>query len=134
MQLKQVPKTPLLAAAVLLLGFLAGCGQSKVKLGWVASNRPGYFEAKYTTFSGSEVRPVRADAEGMLVIEYDAVVNKGTLAIRVEGPADETLWVVSLDRDTEDAMALPIERDGRYAIVVRGDGTGGSFDLSWEVE
>ena len=134
MQLNHVRRAPLLAATVLLLGFLAGCGQSKVQLGWIASNRPGHSEASYTKFSGSEVRTIRANAGGTLVIKYLTTVNKGTLDISVEGPADEPLWAVSLASDAEDTVALPLEQDGRYTIFVHGDGTGGSFDLSWEVE
>jgi len=41
---------------------------------------------------------------------------------------------VSLGEDAEDMAAFPVEQDGRYSIVVRGDGTAGSFDLSWEME
>jgi hypothetical protein len=124
----------LLAVAILLLGFLAGCGQPKVYLGWMASNRPGHMRACYAAFSGSKVRTVQADTGETLVVEYDATVNKGILAISVQGPDDEILWAVSLDRDSKDSVELPVEQDGRYAIVVRGGSTGGSFALWWHVE
>ena len=134
MQSKHVRRIPMLAVATLLLGPLAGCGQSKVYLGWMASNRPGHMRACYAAFSGSKVRRLQADMGETLVVEYDATVNKGILTISVEGPDDEIPWVVSLDRDSKDSVKLPVEPDGHYAIVVRGDGTAGSFALWWHVE
>ena len=80
------------------------------------------------------MRTVRADAGEMLVLQYAAEVNKGSLGIMVETPDDEMLWHVSLDEDTEDMADFPVEQDGRYSIVVRADGTAGSFDLTWRVE
>ena len=131
--MNHVRRTLLLASAVLLLGLLAGCGQSRVKLGWVGSNLPGRFEARFAMFSGVEIRPVRADAGEMLVLRFEAKVNKGVLAIKVESPDDVILWDVSLREDAEGGAELPVEQTGRYIIVVRGDGTAGSFDLCWEV-
>jgi hypothetical protein len=90
--------------------------------------------ACYAAFSGSRVRRVQADTGETLVVEYDATVNKGILTISVAGPDDEIPWVVSLDRDSKDGVELPVEQDGRYAIVVLGDGTAGSFALWWHVE
>jgi hypothetical protein len=133
MQLSRVWRAASLTAMV-VLGLLAACGQCKLQFGWVASNRPGCFEANYATFSGSEVRSLRVDAGEMLVFEYSARVTEGALTISVEGPEDEILWVVSLDEDSADAMELPVEPGGHYSVVVCGDSAGGSFDLSWKVE
>jgi hypothetical protein len=132
--MNHVGKALLLIMAVLLLTLAVGCGQRRIQIGWVESNLPGSLAASYVSFSGSEVRTVRADAGETLVLQYAAEVNEGTLAIMVEAPDDEMLWHVSLDEDAEDMADLPMEQDGRYSIVVRGDGTAGSFDLSWEVE
>ncbi len=134
MRLKHVRRLPLLATTVLLLGLLAGCGQSKVQLAWVESNRPGHFEASYATFNGSEARTVWADAGETLSLKYDVRVNKGILTISAEGPDGDLLWEVSLSEDAKDAVVLPVDRGGRYAITVRGDDSGGSFGLSWELE
>jgi hypothetical protein len=132
--MKHVDKALLLVSAVLLLALAVGCGQSRIQIGWVESNLPGSFAASYVSFSGSEVRTVRADAGETLVLQYAAEVNEGTLAIMVEAPDGEMLWNVSLEEDAEDMADFPVEQDGRYSIVVRSDGTAGSFDLSWGVE
>lgn len=134
MKWNHVRKALLPEVAILLLGFLTGCGQTRVLLGWVASNQPGNFQASYITFSGSETRTVLPDTDGTLVVEYEAEVNKGILTISVEGADDGVFWVVSLDRDSTNAVRLSVEQDKRYAIIVHGDGAGGRFDLSWKVE
>jgi hypothetical protein len=123
----------LAAIAILLLSFLAGCGRAEVYLGWMASNRPGHMRACYAAFSGSKIRTVRTSTGGTLIVEYGTTVNQGTLTIGVEGPDGEKLWPVILDEDAEDAVVLPVEQPGRYAIVVRGEGTAGSFYLSWKM-
>ena len=132
--MNHVGKALLLIMAVLLLALAVGCGQSRTQIGWVESNLPGSFAASYVSFSGSEVRTVRANAGETLVLQYAADVHKGTLGVMVEAPDGEMLWHMSLDEDAEDMVDFPVEQAGRYSIIVRGDGAAGSFDLSWEVE
>jgi hypothetical protein len=91
-------------------------------------------EASYAGFSGTEARTVRADAGEMLILRYAARVSRGTLSIEVDGPESEVLWDVYLDEDAEEALELRMEQGGDYAIVVRGDGTAGSFSIRWKTE
>jgi hypothetical protein len=122
-----------LGLAVLLLGILASCGQGTVQIGWVESNAPHGFAATYARFSGSEIRTVRIGAGETLVVAYDATVERGALAISVEDPNRTELWATCLDSKTQATVKLPVEQGGRYAVVVRGDGTQGKFNLWWEV-
>ena len=114
MQCNHVRNLSLLALAILILSFLASCGQAEIYLGWMASNRPGHMRACYAAFGGSKVRTVQANTGETLVVEYDATVNKGILAISVEGPDDEIVWVVSLDQDSKNSVELPVEQEGRW--------------------
>jgi len=124
----------LLAVSVLLaFGLLSGCKQSSVAIGWVASQRPGHWEASYTTFTGSKIASVPTDAGEALTLEYTAEVDKGSLIIEVQDPDDEVLWDVTLRENAAEIIELRLDQDGRHAIVVRGDDAGGSFVLSWEV-
>jgi hypothetical protein len=132
--MKKIPKALLIGATVLLFGLLASCGGRRVQLGWVASTLPGHFWAEYTLFTGTERRPVRAEAGEKLVLRYDTEVGSGTLSIKIEDPDRDLLWDVSLEQDAGDTASVRMGQDGRYAIVVQGDGTSGSFDLSWEVD
>jgi hypothetical protein len=124
----------LLAAAILLPSFLAGCGRAEVYVGWMASNRPGHMRAFYAAFTGSKVRTVQAGSGETLAVEYGATVDQGTLTVSLEDPAGSIPWSVTLDKDVEDAVTLRLEQPGQYALVVRGDGTAGSFHLTWRVE
>jgi hypothetical protein len=90
--------------------------------------------AFYAAFSGTKVRTVQAGSGESLVVEYGAIVNRGTLTVSVEDPDGGVPWSVTLDKDAEDAVALPLEQPGRYALVVRGEDTAGSFHLTWRVE
>jgi hypothetical protein len=121
-------------AVVVLLVILAGCGHSRFQLGWVESNQPGRFGASYATFSGSEIRTVRVGDGQTLLLKYKVEVDKGAVTFRVEGPDARVLWHTTLSGDTQDAVELRVDEAGRCAIIVRGDGAGGSFDLSWEVQ
>jgi hypothetical protein len=122
-----------LGVAVPLLGILASCGQGTVQIGWVESNAPGFFAASYARFSGSEIRPIRMGIGETLVIACDAMVDRGSLAISVEGPDSTKLWATCLESNSEGAVQIPAEQAGRYAIVVHGHGTQGRFELWWEV-
>jgi hypothetical protein len=85
-------------------------------------------------FSGSEMRTVQASAGQTLVVEYDARISKGALDIQVTQPGNQVIWEVSLAAGAGDTARIPVQRDGSHAIVVRGDGTRGGFNLSWGVE
>lgn len=134
MRLNRMQRALVLAMTVLLLGGLAGCGRSRIQLGWVASDQPGHFVASYTLFSGSEARAIGARAGETLIVDYDVTVDKGALTISVEGPDHRMLWMVSLDRVADGAVQLPVKQPGRHIIVIRGAETGGTLDLAWEIE
>lgn len=123
---------PLVVAVV--VGLLVGCGHSRFQLGWVESNQPRHFGASYATFSGSEIRAVRVGVGQTLRLEYKVEVDKGAVTLRVEDPDGRSLWHTTLSEDTQDAVELGVDEVGRCAIIIRGDGAGGSFDLSWEVQ
>lgn len=131
--MKNAQKVLVVGLLLSLVGLLAGCGERKIQVGWVASSAPGRFSASYASFTGSETRTVRADAGEMLVLRYEIEVNRGTLSVRVEDPDGEILWDASFEEAAVDSVQIPAEQDGRYAITVQGDGAGGSFELLWEL-
>ena len=61
-------------------------------------------------------------------------VDRGTLEIRVEDPAGDAIWELTPQESAEDTVELELENDGRYAVVIEGEGMAGSFDVSWELE
>ena len=124
----------LAVSAVLVVGVLAGCGRSSVRVGWVETLRPGQWEVSYTTFSGTKVEGFAVDAEKTLVLDYEAEVHKGSLVIEVHDPDGEVLWSATLPEDAGEMAEVRLHGDGRHSIVARGDETGGGFDLCWELK
>jgi hypothetical protein len=110
---------------------VVGC--SRVQIGWIETSLPGQFKASYQTFTGTERRRVRLQEGEMLALAYEATVEKGTLAFEVQDPSGESIWSLTLDQEDTGSVDLTAERGGNYRIVVRGEDTGGSFNLNWEV-
>jgi len=132
--MKQIPKAVLTLVLLVVIGLLTGCGKSSLEIGMVETNLPGRWEASYTTFTGTKTDKIRADAGQALILEYEVNVDKGDLSIEVNHQDAGALWDVVLQEDVEDTVVLALEQDGPYAITIEGDNTGGSFDLSWELE
>ena len=120
--------------SVLFAGLLVGCGQSSLEVGMVETNLPGQWEASYTTFTGTKVETIRADAGQTLILNYEVAVDKGDLAIKVDRPEGGSLLDLSFQEDGQDTVEIAIGQDGRHTITIEGDNAGGGFDLSWKLE
>lgn len=132
--MSRLPRAAFLISIILLAGLLTACEADRVAVGMRETNLPGQWQATYTTFSGTEVDTFSVDAGQTLVLEYETEVEKGSLTIQVENPDDEVLWDTSFDEGDADTVRVDLEQDGRYAIVLIGEDTGGSWDLEWEIE
>ena len=121
-------------STILFVGLLAGCAADRVAVGMRETNLPGQWQATYTTFSGTKADTFPADAGQTLVLEYETEVDKGSLTLQVESPDDEVLWETALEEGGADTVRVALNQDGRYAIVLSGEDTGGSWDLEWEIE
>lgn len=125
-------------SSILLVGLtiamLVGCARSTIKIGWSGTSRPGVKAYSYTTFNGREKSTFRAEEGEMIVLDYEVTVDKGSLTLRVENPDGESLWEESFEEDGEDSVEISVDTSGRHQIVIVGNDTGGSFDLSWEIE
>jgi hypothetical protein len=111
----------------------AACGNSRTYLLRSGSRTAHRIDYSYETFNGVERLRAPADAGETLVIRYDATVEKGALTIRVENPRNDTVWETTVQEAQSDTVRLPAERDGTYMILIEGDDTGGSYDVSWDV-
>jgi hypothetical protein len=129
--MKQTRKALLAALLVALVGLLVGCRGSSVRLGWIETSSPGHIAASYSEFTGTEVRTIQAQPGDTLCLEYDAEVDKGSLRLEVEDPFGQIIWCTSLCEDCGESNALPVEEGGCYTVLVWGEETAGSFDLSW---
>lgn len=122
-----------LAIAVVFAGLVAACGQSSLEVGMVETNLPGRWEASYTTFTGTKVDTIRAQAGQILELAYEVKVDKGDLSIKVGRRDRGALWDASLQEDAKDTVEIALGQDGPYTLIVEGENAGGSFDLYWEL-
>ena len=121
----------LLALSVLLV---ACDGSRVVAVGLVETNIGNEATARYQTFTGTKTRQIDAQAGQTIRLAYEVTVSKGSLAIELRDPRRDALWQLLLERDAADVVELPARSAGTYRLVIEGDGTGGSYAISWEVE
>ena len=120
----------ILALVVLLMG----CSRTAIKLGWRESSGRAHKRARYETFSAVERVVIRAKAGQEIDLTYDVEVEKGSLTLAVEGLDGQTVWEETFRENASDTLALTAPDEGHYTLVVTGDETGGSFDISWTAE
>jgi hypothetical protein len=127
-------KVWLLLAALLLGVLLVSCGYSSIEIGMMGTHLPGNWQASYSTFTGRKTDTFQADAGQTLNLKYDVQVNKGTLDLQVEDPDNQVIWQRTLQVDQSDTVHISLEKTGHYSLLINGRGTGGSWDLKWNVE
>lgn len=128
MNKKRITVYLLLALIISTLAF-TGCSR---KLMWVGNSGQDHIQATYKRFTGTEKKNIRVEEGDTLVIVYQSEVSEGNLSVTITGPQDDE--IVSLETGTEGTERLGIEKTGRYSLWIKGDKTGGSFEISWDIE
>jgi hypothetical protein len=124
-----------LVGLTMLLGvLLVSCGGPTVKVGWVGSTGARSIAYRYRTFTGVERKRARLEAGETLVLDYEVTVAEGALTLQVQAPAGEAVWEATFREDESGTVEETVERGGAYEIVILGESTQGSFELSWEIE
>jgi hypothetical protein len=67
-------------------------------------------------------------------LDYEVTVAEGALTLQVQAPAGEAVWEATFREDESGTVEETVERGGAYEIVILGESTQGSFELSWEIE
>jgi hypothetical protein len=127
----QMPMVVLFALSVVLL---ASCTVKSGAFVEVCTDLPGNISCQATTFQGKKSYSVRAEAGQTLSLAYDVAVSKGSMEIQVRNPDGDVMWEVSIEDAAADMIELSIDEDGKYSVVLKGDGMGGEYDVSWDVE
>lgn len=123
-----------IALLMLFILLLAGCANSSVKILWFDAQGSNWYRASYETFSGVERQDVRLESDQTLSLQHDVNVNKGALSVQVQNPDGDAAWETSFRETQRLNVEVPLRQSGIYHIVIKGDNTGGSFDISWKVE
>jgi predicted small secreted protein len=131
--MNQMQRVVLVVMAVLLSGLLAGCGTT-VEIGFNESVQPGKWQATYEAFTGTKSQGVQASAGQTLTLKYTAVVDRGSLEIKIQDATAHVLWDATIFENAQESVQLQVFQTGQYTIIVHGAETGGSFDISWEAK
>jgi hypothetical protein len=125
---------PLILLITLVL-LLASCGATFVCKGCVKTVLPGHVTYRYRMFNGRLTRRVNADTGAVLIVDYGAEVEEGTLDMRILNPDDEPVWEETFDQGEDVASSVQVEmgQQGRYKLIVEGHQTRGRFEIEWEV-
>lgn len=119
---------------VLLATCLAGC---RIKAGTFSEacvELPKSISCESTLFNGSKKYTVRAQSGQTLTLDYDVMLDKGTMDIQIKNADGDVIWETAIDDAATDTADLPIEKDGKYQVVLKGDDMGGEYDVSWDVK
>lgn len=126
--------TLLVTLLALLATLVTGCTGDSLEIGMVETHLGDEWRASYTTFTGTKSDTFQADAGQTLVLDYEVQVEKGTLYVVLENPDDEVVWKMSLQEDNAGTPQISLEQDGRYTLRLRGEDTGGGWDLTWDIQ
>lgn len=120
----------LLSVIVSITVLLNGCKSTKVF--YYSSNVGNEIEATYKYFKGTETKKIDLKKDEILKLEYDSVVETGTLTINLLDPNKQK--VTQFEANQSGSYKFVAETPGRYQLSITGDGTEGSFHFSWEID
>ena len=127
-------KIPLLTLVLsLMAGLLVGCDSSNVKISWSELSSSRQKNVSYASFNGMEQKTFRAKAGQAISLDCDVTVEKGSLLIKVVDPSGIVLWEETFRENTADTVTVIAPRNGFHTIRIKGQETGGSFDISWSI-
>jgi len=127
-------KSRLLLLVTVLAVLTAGC---TVEIGMLSSSVNRRMQARYTYFDGMKSKSARLQQGDSLLLNFEAVVESGSLMLRVRDPERDVIWEKQYPASEENyrsAYTLEVPRTGSYRMEVEADQSQGSFNLSWEAQ
>lgn len=109
-----------------LLIVITGC-EKKVMYMW--SNFGDQIKASYHHFHGTETKNITLEEGEILYLEYSSKVQEGSLTITLLDPDGKE--VAQLETNTTGTMQVEAASTGSYRLVIKGNKTKGSFDVTW---
>jgi len=88
----------------------------------------------YDTFNGIERGSLEVESGQRICFDYEAIVQIGSLTIKWLDPSGVVVWERVISESANGTEEIVSESHGRYSIIVQGQRTVGSFNVSWEVE
>lgn len=88
-------------------------------------------EYKYKYLNGTHSASFHMKEGTKVLIEYDVVVEEGSLDIIVRKDDEEAIWEVNIKEDTKDSVELTFDDEGKYKILAVGNKTKGRFKITY---
>lgn len=104
------------------------------KVGWVGINYGNKMKASYQLYEGPQTSTISLEAEERVTLNYDVVVESGSLTLTITDPDKEILWQEVFESSNSGVFVFEADQDGRYSLTTDGRKTQGGFDITWEIE
>ncbi len=132
---KFIYKAVFLCVIVACFGMLTiGCSreQEQTRDGWSDTHTANCIRASYDLFDGYEYGYINVETGQTFIIRYDVKVESGNLRVKIESPWGENVWQQYIKHNSKKEFAVQVTSNGRHKVMIIGDDTKGSFDVSWE--
>ena len=132
--MKHKRKLMIVLAILMIWMSVIACATMQTHSGWIGKSTPGKISYTYTKFTGIERGNIEAKAGQTLNLTYDVKIKRGRVFIQLMNPQNRVLWNVALKDDQSDSVEIPLELEGNYPLIIRGENTSGSFEVTWIVK
>jgi len=88
----------------------------------------------YDTFNGIERCSLEVESGQRISFEYEAIVQMGRLTIKWLDPSGVVVWEKVFSESASGTEEIVSESHGSYSIIVQGQDTGVSFNVTWDGE
>jgi hypothetical protein len=88
----------------------------------------------YDIFNGIERGSLEVENGQRICFEYEAIVQMGSLTIKWLDPSGVVVWEKVLSEGASGTEEIVSESHGSYSIIIQGQDTGGSFNVTWDGE
>jgi hypothetical protein len=101
------------------------------RIGFAGIHVPGHMEARYQYLDDTIESQITVDEGDTIVLEYELHTAEGQLVLEIFNPNGERL--MRMEGNEEGRAEIEAPFSGTYQMVVQGDETRGSYNLSWNV-
>ncbi len=119
----------ILILMIVSLVTFSSCSQT---IGYAGTNIGNHISGTYQLFNGTKEKTISMEAGQTFEFTYNSTVEKGSLTITVENPDNKK--VANLKAGVSASEEVNAEKSGNYHLIIKGDDTKGSFDVSWEIK
>jgi hypothetical protein len=127
-----------LGITITLAALLSSCNSSNIIDAdirmKIRSHQEGRISKSYRTFSGLERETFQVEKGQIISLNYEAIVENGSLIIELQNPNGEIIWREILGKSCRGTDELYIKYPGRYTILIQGREAGVDLDISWKID